>query len=418
MRISSTLPLLLLPFVLGHVDRLRSIHHPSRRIALSQRNDSEDVVKRAEGVLAGIISDDKDDRTTAVTPSTTPSLVRTSAISTAQPTSTVAVSTRPLDIDTSSLVVPVRPSTTSSAVVSVTGISSIASTGTASAIIGSNSTLTSTVSASVGTNITANATSTAASTTTSSSSSSSASDMQTSASVHYTTDAAGQTQMVTVFLTQAAASEAAATSTSSAAATSKSGGSISTGAIIGISVAVGVVVIALIAFAVWRMKRRTSDEDEAIRWPELNRHGDSSAHHALPARQTGQHGFETNPLERSLSNSSSIFAPSSLAPPHSAAPMALNGSSFGAASSLEEEYTAMSEKYPGGPPSHDDHDNYTSFPPPVEMEHSSTGGARPMYGVHDDENEDPYGGMSMANPHHVTYPHPAVTGPNTNYRIE
>ena len=30
--------------------------------------------------------------------------------------------------------------------------------------------------------------------------------------------------------------------------------------------------------------------------PELNRHGDATTHHALPARQTGQHGFETNPL--------------------------------------------------------------------------------------------------------------------------
>lgn len=44
------------------------------------------------------------------------------------------------------------------------------------------------------------------------------------------------------------------------------------------------------------MKKRSGDEDEAIRWPELNRHGDSDAHHALPARQTGQHGIETSPL--------------------------------------------------------------------------------------------------------------------------
>ena len=30
--------------------------------------------------------------------------------------------------------------------------------------------------------------------------------------------------------------------------------------------------------------------------PELNRHGDADTHHALPARVTGQHGIETNPL--------------------------------------------------------------------------------------------------------------------------
>jgi hypothetical protein len=55
-------------------------------------------------------------------------------------------------------------------------------------------------------------------------------------------------------------------------------------------------VLGLIALAIWRMKKRGGDEDEAIRWPELNRHGDSDAHHALPARQTGQHGIETSPL--------------------------------------------------------------------------------------------------------------------------
>lgn len=30
--------------------------------------------------------------------------------------------------------------------------------------------------------------------------------------------------------------------------------------------------------------------------PELNKHGDSEAHHPLPARPTGGHGFETNAL--------------------------------------------------------------------------------------------------------------------------
>ncbi len=40
------------------------------------------------------------------------------------------------------------------------------------------------------------------------------------------------------------------------------------------------------------MTSDVADEDR----PELNRHGDSTTHHALPARRTEQHGFETNPL--------------------------------------------------------------------------------------------------------------------------
>lgn len=164
------------------------------------------------------------------------------------------------------------------------------------------------------------------------------------------------------------------------------------------------------------MKRRGGEEDEAIRWPELNRHGDSDAHHALPARATGQHGFETNPLERSLSSSSELqYADYPVAshpdydlPQHSPMPMALNGSSFGASSSLEDDY-ALSEKYPPAsphPPSHDDHDNYTSMPPPVQSQASvglGMGGA--IFGhATTPEEEDPYGGVQMTQlDHGVTY---------------
>ena len=34
--------------------------------------------------------------------------------------------------------------------------------------------------------------------------------------------------------------------------------------------------------------------------PELNKHGDSEAHHPLPARPTGGHGFETSALVSDL----------------------------------------------------------------------------------------------------------------------
>lgn len=134
--------------------------------------------------------------------------------------------------------------------------------------------------------------------------------------------------------------------------------------------------------------------------PELNRHGDSDAHHALPARETGKHGIETSPLvclrecipevvadqqERSLSNSSSIFA-SSAAAPHTpmsdfshAPAMALNGSNFGATSSLEDYQHHTEQGYlspthdhgmlTGRPMSGYDNDDaydYASFPPPVQ----------------------------------------------------
>jgi len=40
------------------------------------------------------------------------------------------------------------------------------------------------------------------------------------------------------------------------------------------------------------------EEVELMSRPELNRHGDPDAHHALPAVQTGKHGIETSPLVR------------------------------------------------------------------------------------------------------------------------
>lgn len=112
------------------------------------------------------------------------------------------------------------------------------------------------------------------------------------------TDAGGQTVTQVITVPVSRTSDTAATAETSTAAPEKKddGPAIGTPAIIGIAVGVGVVVFGLIGMAIWRMKRRGNDEDEAIRWPELNRHGDSDAHHVLPARQTGQHGIETSPL--------------------------------------------------------------------------------------------------------------------------
>ncbi|KAF5366647.1 hypothetical protein D9615_010605 [Tricholomella constricta] len=76
-----------------------------------------------------------------------------------------------------------------------------------------------------------------------------------------------------------------------------------TGSIIGISVAGGVAVIAIIAFLVWKFTRKRFadfDDNEAIKWPELNTHGGTVDSHPLPVHNTGRSGFDTG-SEASLS---------------------------------------------------------------------------------------------------------------------
>lgn len=82
-----------------------------------------------------------------------------------------------------------------------------------------------------------------------------------------TTDASGQTAVITLVYTQTASDLASKTSAAEATTSSASSGSgISTPAIVGISVAVGLVLLTLVGCALWRMKRKNGDEDEAIRW--------------------------------------------------------------------------------------------------------------------------------------------------------
>lgn len=169
--------------------------------------------------------------------------------------------------------------------------------------------------------------------------------------------------------------------------------------------------------------------------PELNRHGDSDAHHALPAVQTGKHGIEDGPLvscspvsgtrvkltlsqERSISNSSSLFHHSSVAPAYdaSSAPMALGGSTFGASSSPDDEY--YQEKSTGVQSQHDPYGahnhpydldtDYTSYPPAVQPNGSNQG----VNGSYDPDSDDEarHGAGSGAGAAggggggHVTYP--------------
>ncbi|KAJ6610736.1 hypothetical protein B0H10DRAFT_2059385 [Mycena sp. CBHHK59/15] len=104
-------------------------------------------------------------------------------------------------------------------------------------------------------------------------------------------------------LTTNSAGDAVTVNTSSTAAPSNSSGAnnsssstLSTGGIIGLSVAGGVAVIFLSAFAIWkfRSKRmRDFDDNENIKWPELNDHSGPPDSHALPVHNTGRAGFDT-----------------------------------------------------------------------------------------------------------------------------
>lgn len=242
-------------------------------------------------------------------------------------------------------------------------------------------------------------------------------------------DEGGRVVIVTAYYTPSAMStlSSPAGASSSPAPTSE-GPSLPVGAIIGISVAVGVVILSLIGCAVWRMKRRAGDEDEAIRWPELNRHGDSDAHHALPARATGKHGIETDALvslslilslnladekERTMSNSSEVYMSQAAHARPPSMPMALNGSSFGAASALDYNYaekdlspnpsppvshahtTEFDYGYPSYHPSdqpqqntHDayDVDDYANLPPPLATQPMQT-----TQGVYESDSEGDHG---------------------------
>ncbi|OWT38120.1 hypothetical protein C362_03985 [Cryptococcus neoformans Bt1] len=415
MRLSTTLPLILFPtLTLAHVDRI----HPAHRRHLA-RSGSGGYGKRAPALLddlSGLFDGDSGNTSSAASSTSTTSSAAASSSSSQSSVahSSTAVTTTSRDEATTTSMASSLPSTSSASPTSIATTSTEVSSSTADPSVNATS---SEVSSSDSTSTTSSSStehslSPSVTSTTSSVAADSTVPLSTSASVQYTTNAAGQTQLVTVILTQSAddatrSADAATASSTSTAAAQKEGSKFPTGAIIGICVGVGTAILALIALAVWRMKRRSGDEDEAIRWPELNRHGDSDAHHALPARETGQHGFETNPLERSLSSSSELqYADYPVAshpdydlPQHSPMPMALNGSSFGASSSLEDDY-ALSEKYPPPsphPPSHDEHDNYTSLPPPVQSQASvglGMGGA--IFGhATTPEEEDPYGGVQM-----------------------
>ncbi|OSX57598.1 hypothetical protein POSPLADRAFT_1041561 [Postia placenta MAD-698-R-SB12] len=123
---------------------------------------------------------------------------------------------------------------------------------------------------------------------------------------------------VTVIETVSASAPQSSQSSAGQANNSNSSSSgISTGGIIGLSVAGGVLLLSVIAFAVFKFSRKRYldeyDDGDGIKWPELNTHGDNP--HALPTNRTGGAGFETSSevnLTRPDSRAGSI-APSAAA---------------------------------------------------------------------------------------------------------
>ncbi|KAI0044176.1 hypothetical protein FA95DRAFT_1562543 [Auriscalpium vulgare] len=95
-------------------------------------------------------------------------------------------------------------------------------------------------------------------------------------------------------------SSSTSASPTSAADNNNSGNNsgISTSTIIGLSVAGGVAVLVIIAFFVWKFTRKRFsdlDDNEAIKWPELNTHGGEPTGVPLPVNRTGGAGFDTGP---------------------------------------------------------------------------------------------------------------------------
>lgn len=128
----------------------------------------------------------------------------------------------------------------------------------------------------------------------------------------------------------------------------------------GIAVGGAAAVIGVIVAIVMLSRRRTSSEDEAIRWPELNRHGDADTHTALPAREVG---------EKRMSLGSDYDGPTYQSDENHA-----GGSNYVG----PDLYDDAAVSYPPGSQTqyvYDHGDNYSTFPPAVQPQPSPVHGA-------------------------------------------
>ncbi|KAJ3871794.1 hypothetical protein F5051DRAFT_445815 [Lentinula edodes] len=130
-------------------------------------------------------------------------------------------------------------------------------------------------------------------------------------SVVTSTAANGETVIVTQTIPASSATSASASSSATSGADNSSdddSSGLSTGSIIGLSVAGGVALLGIISFFVWKFTRKRFsdyDDNEAIKWPELNAHSsDIGDSHPLPVHNTGRSGFDTG-SEVSLSRAPS-----------------------------------------------------------------------------------------------------------------
>ncbi|OBZ72109.1 hypothetical protein A0H81_07676 [Grifola frondosa] len=188
-----------------------------------------------------------------------------------------------------------------------------------------------------------------------------------SLSTQVTTGQDGQqtTLVHTVTETLASSSESATNTPSADQGNSgSSGSSTSKSTIIGLSVAGGIALIGVIAFAVWKFTRKRFSDDfddsEAIKWPDLNGHSDNE--HALPTGRAPGAAFETS-SEVNL-----------MARPDSARGVLQRASAVDLYSTSHDPYAVpplphlnpnVTQPYRDDPNAYYDHDPYSGAPPPV-----------------------------------------------------
>ncbi|KZV64853.1 hypothetical protein PENSPDRAFT_639051 [Peniophora sp. CONT] len=187
-----------------------------------------------------------------------------------------------------------------------------------------------------------------------------------------TVNSAGQTVIQVISDTPTASASSASSTSSSAASNSNKDDDdgVSTSTIVGLSVAGGVAVLGIVAFFIWKFTRKRFhdlDDNEAIKWPELNAHD-------------GTAGASAN---RGFDDDGASIRPGGLG-------MNNNYASSVAATSTTELYPAGADPY--------------AVPPLPQF--------NPSQPYRDDPNTlyDPYGGPAMAPPSAESIPMTQLAG--------
>lgn len=177
---------------------------------------------------------------------------------------------------------------------------------------------------------------------------------------------------------------------------------ISTGAIAGIAVGAAAVLAILAGVLFWLLRRGRHDEDEAIRWPELNRHGDASVVHALPV---SQHGVN----DRRMSLGSDLDGPSYQTDESAGGPAVAPSNYHGSNAHYSDEQhfndgyeyehnAAGHGAFRQTSPSYGEHDDYTNLPPAVQPQPSPVHGVQGYEWDADTYPHDQYPSMQRQSP--------------------